>query len=412
MSQFDREISKAYITDKLHIVRKVALFNCKQAWSNWLGYSRFGSARIASSEAEAQGGRQEEPMCMQFSLGVEAPNIGKAQMRYKFRETDPYWAPYDVSGIPCLSLVAPDNVQDLLRNPGIRQPKAWPEKDGIFNHLMGSKKLQADEKEEWRQFFLCVPECVEDFRENQLFEWKLPNLVQQFRDAKAAAQGPGQGIGDTDRPEKPDERILWAGFTAAEAKRQAKARAANYQREKQALEAKKQSEAITKRRVRTRNRNRRANDGTQEPEPDPDLDPADELHMAAGEMGVVRIGDVVLFSPDDASREKDLRSGYKLGLNIGQVCTLDHDDEAVELWWYFSNSHAWTIKTKFFPWRESKSPHEPYKDWVQVSSLLQDSWGTLVKVNLTWVSGKEGYAKYVLTKESVAIVEEVLQDDD
>jgi hypothetical protein len=107
----------------------------------------------------------------------------------------------------------------------------------------------------------------------------------------------------------------------------------------------------------------------------------------------------------------DARSGYKLQLNIGQVCELDHSDNTARLWWYFSSSQGWTAKTSFVPWRDNKT-HHPYKDWVKVDSLLQDSWGTLVKVQLVRVSGREGYAKYVLSKESIKIIEEVIHEDD
>ncbi len=136
--------------------------------------------------------------------------------------------------------------------------------------------------------------------------------------------------------------------------------------------------------------------------------------MPAGDKGVLSIGDVVLFSPDQESRAKDSRSGYKLGLNIGQVCSVSPRSASVELWWYFSSNNIWTHKTTFVPWRDSKS-HTPYKDWVEVDSLIQDSWGTLVKLNLTRVSGHEGYAKHVLDKKSVQIIDEVLrqeEDDD
>jgi hypothetical protein len=409
-SQFDSEVSKAYLTDKFYIVRKAALFNCKVAWNHWLGYSRFGSSRKSSAEAEAQGGRQEDPMCINFFMGKQPGNENKVLMRYKFREDDRHWAPYLNEGIPCLSSSAPDNLQDLLRHPGIRAPKAWPEKEAIRKYLLTSNKLRADEKEEWRRFFLRVPESVEDFTESQLFEWKLPRLVEDFIEAKRGPQGQIAGIGDTDRPEQPDERVLWSGFTAAEARQQAKTRADNYQREKHALAAKEKSDAVTKRRRRTRGGRRISQDTTQET----NADNEDNDVMAAGDMGVVAVGDVVMISPDKESRDRDIANGYKLGLNIAQVRSLNHDEGLVELWWYFSNSNSWTTKAKFFPWRENKT-NEMYKDWLPVHALIQDTWGTLVKLDLTWVSGREGYASYVLTKESVKTIEEIIrqeEDDD
>jgi hypothetical protein len=55
--------------------------------------------------------------------------------------------------------------------------------------------------------------------------------------------------------------------------------------------------------------------------------------------------------------------------------------------------------------------HEPYKDWVAANSLLQDSWGTLIKLELPRTFGREGYAKHMLTKESVDLIEETIHED-
>jgi hypothetical protein len=100
LSQFDQALSNAFVSDKFSLVRKAGVLNCKEAWNKWLGYSRFGSTRHNSSEAVAQGGRQEEPMCMHFFLGKEPGNHGKVLMRYKFREDDKYWAPMDTRASP------------------------------------------------------------------------------------------------------------------------------------------------------------------------------------------------------------------------------------------------------------------------------------------------------------------------
>ena len=411
-SQFDREVTRAFIQDKFHIVRKAGVFNCKETWNKWLGYSRFGSARNSSNEAQAQGGRQEEPMCMHFFLGKEPCNQGKVLMQYKFREDDRYWAPYGYEGIPCFSSNAPAQLEGLLRHPGIRVPKPWPEKEAICAHLTSSRKLKQSEKGEWLRFFASVPTCVEDLTEDQLFEWKLPGLVNLFKGAQynpSQATSPlGEGLGDSPRPEMPDERVLWPGFTSGDAKREAKARAANYQRQQRAQEAKRSSQAMAARQKKKRKGRHRASPVEQTSDSGSQTD--EEEGLAAGDMGVVFMGDVVLFSPDKKSREVDAKSGYRLGLNIGQVCALDFEEELVQLWWYFSSSPVWTTKAVFIPWRDSKT-HEPYKDWVAANSLLQDSWGTLIKLELPRTFGREGYAKHMLTKESVDLIEETIHED-
>jgi hypothetical protein len=180
ISQFDHAISNAFLSDKFEVIRKAGLFNCKVAWNKWLGYSRFGSSRHTSCEAQAQGGRQEEPMCMHFFMGQEPGNQGKVMMRYKFKEDDGYWAPYGHEGIPCFSNAAPISLDGLLAHPGIRVPKPWPEKSSIAAHLEASRRLSESEKAEWRWFFSRVPCDLEDLTEDQLFDWRLPALVQQF----------------------------------------------------------------------------------------------------------------------------------------------------------------------------------------------------------------------------------------
>ena len=405
LSQFDEAVSKAFISDKFKIIRRTGVLNCKEAWNKWLGYSRFGSTRHSSKEAQAQGGRQEEPMCMHFFIGKEPANLGKVLMRYKFREDDRYWAPYGHEGIPCFSSNAPATQADMLRHPGIRTPKAWPEKDAIAAHLQCSRRLSVPEKEEWKAFFSAVPVDLEDFVESQLFEWTVPGLVQRFLDAKYVAPQPtpalGDGLGDSPRPEMPDERVLWTGFTATDARREAKTRSANYEKQRRAYDSKKLAESAASKTSQAK-RGRKTRAQTQE-----DTDSSDDEGMAAGDMGVVFVGDCVLFSPDKASREVDARSGYKLGLNIGQVRDMDEDRGNVQLWWFFSSCAAWTPKTIFVPWRDSKT-HQPYMDWIDASSLLQDSWGALIKIEMTKVSGREGYARHVLARDSYNAIMDVL----
>ena len=235
-------------------------------------------------------------------------------------------------------------------------------------------------------FFGSIPGTTADFTEDQIFEWKLPQLVHQFKNSRLPPPSdPEQEIGDTARPEKPDERVLWPGFTAREAKQQAKTRASNFQRQEKALQAKQQSQDMT------RSRKSQTTQAQDSPDQSSQKSGSEEGQGAipAGDNDFVAIGDVMLFSPDKESQAMDARSGYKLQLNIGQVCELDHSDNTARLWWYFSSSQGWTAKTSFVPWRDNKT-HHPYKDWVKVDSLLQDSWGTLVKVQLVRVSGREG----------------------
>jgi hypothetical protein len=90
----------------------------------------------------------------------------------------------------------------------------------------------------------------------------------------------------------------------------------------------------------------------------------DEEVLAVGDMGVIRLGDIVAVSPDESSREADRKSQYYLGLNLGQVCELDIAKERVKLWWFFSKQRDWTAKSMtFIHWREKRT-NTPYCDWV------------------------------------------------
>ena len=403
MSQFDQAISKAFRADKFEVIRKAGVFNCKEFWKLWLGYSRFGTARTSSNEAQAQGGRQEEPMCFRFFKGRLPDTTGKVLMQYKYREDDMSWMPYDYEGIPCFSDSAPSTQAMLLAHPGVRVPKPWPEKAAIAAHLQASRKLGEPEKQEWRRFFARVPVDIEDFTEDQLFVWKLPGLVKAFNEAKyvppQAVPALGDGLGDSPRPEQPDERVQWSQFTATDARREAKIRAANYQSQQLAYQNKRKAESKKGTGVK------RGRKSAPEESDGGSVDD-EEVGLAAGDMGVVYLGDVVLLSPDQASRDIDLKSGYKLGLNIGQVHDMDLNESTVQLWWYFSSSLSWTTKATFVPWRDAKS-HEAYMDWIDVTTLLQDRSGSLIKLELTKLSGREGYAKHNLTKKSLLLIQEV-----
>ena len=39
--------------------------------------------------------------------------------------------------------------------------------------------------------------------------------------------------------------------------------------------------------------------------------------------GVVSVGDNIIVSPDQTSRQRDIKQGYKLGLNIGEVLAVN-----------------------------------------------------------------------------------------
>ncbi len=242
--------------------------------------------------------------------------------------------------------------------------------------------------------------------------WKLPSLVQRFKDAKYVAPQPapalGDGLGDSPRPDQPDERVIWSQFTAADARREARTRAEHYQSQKREFQAaKRSSEPASASQKALKKRRSAAKAQAPAEDSDGSDNSCDQAGMAVGSMDSIHIGDLVMLSPDTASRAVVEKSGYKLGLNIGRVQDLDLNNNMAKLWWYYSSCVAWTPKTVFVPWRDSKT-HEPYMDWIDIDVLVQDSEGILVKVELCKQSGREGFAKHILSKSSYKVVQSLL----
>ena len=411
-SQFDAEVTKSYRTDKFYIKRMLGVLNVKTSWNKWLGYTRFGPARSSSTEAQAQGGRQEDPMCLRFFLGRLPGNEGKALMKYKFRETDRYWVPYSTEGITCLSSAAPSTVLGLLKHPGIRDPKPWTESSALRTFFANSAKLSAEEKHEWSSFFDSVPASVDDYSEDQLFPWRLPELVQAFKQARMATTTSENDDSDTPRPIKLDERVLHPAFTASDARKEARARAVNFEREKKARMASKESEQLSQTQSQPTARSGRSQTRQHEGIDDSMIAGASAvIKIALGKAGVVSVGDNIVVSPDQKSRQGDLKQGYKLGLNIGEVLAVNVKKKQVQVRWFYSVQEHWTTKTMFTPWR-FKTTNEEYKEWLDIECLLVDTWGSLVKLELVWVKGTKGFGLYKLTKDSVNLVLEVIKADE
>ena len=123
LSQFDAEVSKAYKKDHFHIKRLDGLLDVKAKWNLLLGYSKYGTTRNTSAAAKAQGGRQEEPMCMHFFRSTQAGSSGVTIMQYKYKESDPFWMPYSCEGIPVFSDHAKSLGAALFDSPEIARPK-------------------------------------------------------------------------------------------------------------------------------------------------------------------------------------------------------------------------------------------------------------------------------------------------
>jgi hypothetical protein len=241
-SEFDREVVAAFKKDTFHLKRLEGLLDFKSLWNKWLNYEQYGTTRINSAQAKRQGGRAHEPMCLFFFMG-DSEFPGQVLMKYKYRESDPYFMPYNHEGIPVLSDEA-RALPDLLVEPCIVPPKAWPDKSAIEKYLTTQLDLTPAQKQEWRKFFDEIPERTEDIPESKKFKWILPQLAKTYQERRNHPSSDGHRVGETEPPAKPDERVIWSQYTRADFNRDQRQREANYAREQHALQERIRSEQL------------------------------------------------------------------------------------------------------------------------------------------------------------------------
>jgi hypothetical protein len=477
LSQFDAEVTKAYKRDRFLMKRLDGLLDVKAKWNKCLGYSKYGTTRTTSAAAKAQGGRQEEPMCMHFFRSKQPGSNGVTLMQYKYRESDLYWMPYSCEGIPVLSDHAKSLGAALFDSPEVAQPKDWPDKDKIYRHLMDHSKLSEGEKGEWKSFFDNIPSAAADIPVAKRFKWLLPDLALKCKAARGGAAAVSERVGESSRPAKPDERVVYSGFTEADLRKAEKQRADNFAREEHALQERQRSEQLASRGHQHRQLEEESADDSQSAS-DSDISsessrsgtssevdnpPSPKQHgdlqgargkrsmqakaqtrprasasvrhskaappkpklttttattpkkrnadqtmscptLPMGDSGVIEIGDVLMFSPDDQSREKDRLNNYHLGVCLGKVLDINPRSRAVHVWWYHGTD--WTRRARWIEWREPVSK-KPYTDWVEADSFLVDSFGTIAKVKFEKGSNK-GYGVFAICNQSLKTIKDVL----
>ena len=450
LSEFDKEVSTAFVTDTFLLKRLDGLLDCKSLWNKWLSYEQYGTTRINSAQAARQGGRAQEPMCLHFFMG-DSEFPGEVLMKYKYRESDPHFMPYDHEGIPVLSddaLAEPD----LLVAPRTVEPKAWPDKDAICKYLTSHQDLTPAQRQEWSDFFDNVPEKAVDIPESKKFKWLLPELAKNFKLKRNSPSSEGQRVGESTCPELPDERVIWSKYTRAEFNRDQKQREANYAKEQHALRERIRSEKLAGEETQelsassSEGDSKSSNDASSSQsdsgdlisnsgggsDSDADADNDNKTHdenksnkrkrpsaaavgpsksknnvleISVGDSGVVCLGDFVLFNPDSESRAVDRANGYKLGMCMGKVIEINGRTKRVHLWWMFGKD--WSYKAKWQLWRAPGSSRQ-YTDWVDASSLLVSSYGSLAKMSLT----PQKREQFMIDQESAKTIKDVIGTDD
>ena len=108
----------------------------------------------------------------------------------------------------------------------------------------------------------------------------------------------------------------------------------------------------------------------------------------------VSVGDVIMVSPDEEGRATDAKSGFVLGVNLGEVLDIIGDD-VLKVGWLWSDDTTWEA-SRWIEWRAQKTKQR-YIDtvwqllcssavltiWqVHVSKCLATTWGVFAKVKL------------------------------
>ena len=426
-SQFDKEVASAYKKDMFEIKRLEGLLDIRNFWDRWLRYKNYGTTKKRSSIAKAQGGRQEDVMSMRF---FKSPT-GVVLMQYKFMESDKYWLPYNVEGIPVFSDSAPTTSSERLQAPPVAAPCSWPEQAQVQKYLLEEMKLAETERAEWKLFFDSIPTSAETIQPSKCFKWTICELASKFKAARALPPTHGLSVDLEPRPDHMFEKVIWDGFSQQQWNKDNVERSRRHAAEEHATSERMRSQLLSQQlhdEDEQTQQQQSCTDVTSSSSEESSSSTVDlpattkkrktntaskavvahassSTSVPVGEAGVVDIGDVVLFSPDEASRQVDQASNYNLGINVGKVVKTSPRTGKVVLWWLWGN--AWTTTATWIEWRDKKTK-KPYQEEVHVDSLLQTSDGMVAKITLKL----KGHDKFLLTKDSLRVIEDVIATND
>jgi len=373
LSEFDEAVRSAYVQTFL-LKRKYGLLDISTLMYKWLGFKNYAPTKYGSAFAMTMGQRDWEAHCYKFFLDSE----GNACLRYRANELTDIWLPTkDKPPIMALSPEAPTSIQEILdMNPTIKEPKEWTESEAIKKNILRDKDMSSEQRQEWLDFFDTIPTVSSDFNTQDCFTWTLPQIYAKkqkwFHEIQVI-----QDDMETTSTFIPHEILVHPGHTQAELnkeKRQMIAeKLAKDAAETEKAEARKMSERAMK-----------ARSGV-------------ETTSVCGNS-VLSIGDFVVFSPDDDSRNTDRSSGYNLGLNIGRITSLN--ENLVEVWWYYSK----TWDGDWIPWKCPKKK-TPYKEWVSNISLLENDNGCVIRPEMIPCRRKRGAMKF--SKDSLKLLQDL-----
>jgi hypothetical protein len=121
---------------------------------------------------------------------------------------------------------------------------SWPDRPAIEKYLTTQLEMTAAQRQEWCDYFENLPAHVDDIPEAKKFKWLLPQYAKVFQERRGGPSSEALRVGESERPEKPDERVIWAQYKRADYNRDQKQREENYAREQHALQERIRSERL------------------------------------------------------------------------------------------------------------------------------------------------------------------------
>lgn len=123
--------------------------------------------------------------------------------------------------------------------------------------------------------------------------------------------------------------------------------------------------------------------------------------------GTCKVGDFVLLSPDQESRETDVKMGYFLGINLAQITNVSFKKDTNS---FTVDMEYWSAQGWDKMWKPMIGRHNDsvlLEEGFDVDNLLQDSHGCIAAF-----AGKQHKKGMKLTKEEVEIALEIIRLDD
>jgi len=379
LSEFDEAVRSAYVQTFI-LKRKYGLLDMSAFMNKWLGFKNYAPTKYGSTFAIKMGQRDWEAHCFKFFLDSE----GNACLRYRANELTDIWLPTkDKPPIMALSPEAPTSIQEILDiNPKIKEPKEWTEREVIKKNIMRDKDMTSEQRQEWLNFFEAIPKVSSDFNTEDCFTWTLPLMYAKKQKWLHEIQLIQDDVEATSNV-IPHEILVHPGHTQAELNKE----------KRQMIAEKLAKDAAETEKAEARRISERTSTKPKQSEKEHDH----ETTSVCGNS-VLSIGDFVVFSPDDDSRNIDRSSGYNLGLNIGRITSLN--ENLVEVWWYYSK----TWDGDWIPWKCPKKK-TPYKEWVTNVSLLENDNGCVIRPEMIPCRRKRGALK--ISKDSLNLLQDL-----